>query len=61
MNKLIFDVKQLKMSKFINPMRQLIISILNATLEVTSLGPLNQGRMQGAVTASNAAPQNGLH
>ena len=37
MNKFIFNAKQLKMNKFINSMRQLIISTSNATLEVLSL------------------------
>ena len=39
MNKLIFDVKQLKINKFIKPIWQLIISSSNATLEVPLLRP----------------------
>ena len=38
-NKLIFDVKQLKMNRFIKSISDLIISTLNATLEVRSLRP----------------------
>ena len=38
-NKSIFDVKQLKVNKFINSMQQLIISASNATLKVPSLRP----------------------
>ena len=34
-----FNVKQLKMNKFIKYTWQLIISTSNATLEVPSLGP----------------------
>ena len=39
LNKFIFDVKQLKMNKFIKSISQLIVSTLNATLEVPSLRP----------------------
>ena len=39
MNKSIFDVKQLKMNKFINSMRQLIVSTSNSTLEVACFAP----------------------
>ena len=39
MNKFIFDVKQLRMKKFVNSIRQLIIIMSNATLEVRSLRP----------------------
>ena len=40
MNKIMFNVKQLKMSKFIKYIWQLIISNSNVTLEVPSLGVL---------------------
>ena len=39
MNNFMFNVKQLKMNKFINYIWQLIISTPNATLEVPSLRP----------------------
>ena len=39
MNKFMFNVKQLKMSKFIRYIWQLIISTSNATLKVPSLLP----------------------
>ena len=39
MNKFIFDFKQLKMNKFIKSSSQFIISTSNATLEVSSLCP----------------------
>ena len=40
MNKFTFDVKQLKMWKFIKPIWQLIISTLSVILEVTLQRPL---------------------
>ena len=39
MNNFMFNVKQLKMNEFIKYIWQLIISTLNATLEVPSLHP----------------------
>ena len=39
MNKFIFDVKQLKMNKYIQSFWQLIISTSDFTLEVLSLHP----------------------
>ena len=39
LNKFIFDVKQMKMSRFIKSISDLIISTSNATLEVPSLRP----------------------
>ena len=39
MNKFIFNFKQLKMNKLIKPIYHLIISTSNATLEVPSLRP----------------------
>ena len=39
MNKFIFDVKQLKIDKFIQSIWQLIISTLDVTIEVPSLRP----------------------
>ena len=39
LTKLIFDVKQLKMNKFVNSMWQVINSTLNDTLKVPPLDP----------------------
>ena len=39
MNKFVFNVKQLRMNKFIEYILQLIISTSNATLKVPSMRP----------------------